>query len=296
MPQPTPGANLVVERHLDYLLSQPEDATGGNVLTYKGDLRFGADTVVRDAIEDLAQSAHRKAKLSVVLETDGGYIEVVPRIADVLRKHFDRVEFIIPNYAYSAGTILVMCGDAILMDYFSVLGPIDPQVERKGGGLVPALGYKKQYERLIEKSNAGTLSTAELAFLIEKFDPAALYSYEQQCKLSVTLLREWLVRYKFKDWKRTKGRGVEVTEDYKRERAEKIAEILGDTDRWHVHGRGINMQTLIGVVQLEIEDFGEKPALSKAIREYHRLLGDYLAVMPYDAALHTRGRYVPLAG
>jgi hypothetical protein len=112
----------------------------------------------------------------------------------------------------------------------------------------------------------------------------------------VTLLREWLVKYKFKDSKRTKGRGVEVTDEYKRERAEAIAEILGDTDRWHIHGRGINMQPLIRDVQLEIEDFGEKPALSKAIRECHRRLGGYLAVMPYDAALHTRDRFVPLSG
>ena len=37
------------------------------------------------------------------------------------------------------------------MDYYSVLGPIDPQVNR-GEGLVPALGYLKKYDELIEKS------------------------------------------------------------------------------------------------------------------------------------------------
>ena len=33
-----------------------------------------------------------------------------------------------------------MSGDAIFMDYFSVLGPIDPQLP-KGDTMVPALGY-----------------------------------------------------------------------------------------------------------------------------------------------------------
>jgi ClpP class serine protease len=51
----------------------------------------------------------------------------------------------------SAGTVLVMCGDNIYMDYFSVLGPIDPQVKRrsKGNVYVPALGYLEKYNELV---------------------------------------------------------------------------------------------------------------------------------------------------
>ena len=44
-----------------------------------------------------------------------------------------------------------MAGDAIYMDYFSVLGPIDPQLP-KDDKMIPALGYLEQYKRLIEKS------------------------------------------------------------------------------------------------------------------------------------------------
>jgi len=51
------------------------------------------------------------------------------------------VDFLIPSHAMSAGTILAMSGDAIHMDYYSVLGPIDPQVENQEGRLIPALGY-----------------------------------------------------------------------------------------------------------------------------------------------------------
>jgi len=51
-----------------------------------------------------------------VLTTGGGSIEVVQRIVDVFRQHYTLVDFIVPNYAYSAGTVLAMSGDAIYMD------------------------------------------------------------------------------------------------------------------------------------------------------------------------------------
>ncbi len=48
-------------------------------------------------------------------------------MVSVMRKHYKEVSFIVPSHAYSAGTVLVLSGDKIYMDYYSVLGPIDPQ-------------------------------------------------------------------------------------------------------------------------------------------------------------------------
>jgi hypothetical protein len=64
--------------------------------------------------------------------------------------------------------------------------------------MVPALGYLNKYNELIRKSYRGTLSTAELTFLVEKFDPAEMDLYEQARDLTIDLLKTWLVRYKFK--------------------------------------------------------------------------------------------------
>ena len=50
------------------------------------------------------------------------------------------MNFIVPEYAYSAGTIFCMSGDNIYMDYYSVLGPIDPTVQNKDGRWVAAFG------------------------------------------------------------------------------------------------------------------------------------------------------------
>jgi len=132
----------------------------------------------------------------LVLETNGGQIEVVERIADLIRYHYpEEVSVIIPNYAMSAGTVLAMVGDSIYMDYYSVLGPIDPQVQIKNGDtFVPALGYLAKYNELIDKSAKGTLTSAEVAFLLDKFDPAELHQFQQARALSIELLKKWLVK------------------------------------------------------------------------------------------------------
>lgn len=69
----------------------------------------------------------------------------------------------------SAGTVFVMAGDQIFMNYSSCLGPIAPQIE-KDGKFVPALSYLNQYKQLYEKAESGQLNTAELV-LLNNLDP-----------------------------------------------------------------------------------------------------------------------------
>jgi ClpP class serine protease len=132
------GANAIVEQQLMTLLGSIETDFGVDVLTYAGPIVSGADDRIKDAIETLRR---RKRRLLFILETYGGYAEVVRRISDTLRHHYQMVEFLVPSHAMSAGTILAMSGDSIWMDYYSVLGPIDPQVPGKDGHrLIPAVG------------------------------------------------------------------------------------------------------------------------------------------------------------
>lgn len=284
----------IVEGQLDERIQKIETFMDADVIAFVGSFLFGLEEVFRDQVEGAASGTEKKEKVVVVLETEGGYIEVVQRIAETLRHHYSGVEFIVPNFAMSAGTVLVMSGDAIHMDYFSILGPIDPQVGHADGGQVPALGYLARYRELIEKADQGTLNTAELAILIEKFDQAELYRYEQARKLSISLLEEWLVKYKFKDWEKTQKRGRKVTDRMRRNRATTIAKKLSNPDRWHSHGRGISMEVLRRDINLRIEDFGENNELRDIIRVYCKLLRDYMVRLRHAAVLHRRGSYVPL--
>lgn len=259
-----------------------ESVLEADVLTIISPINWGLEHAVKAATEAREE---RGETLAVILDTPGGVVEVVERIVRVLRHHYSEVKFIIPDKAMSAGTVLAMSGDDILMDYHSCLGPIDPQLE-KDGRLVPALSYLSQFEALIEKSHDETLSTAEVV-LLQKLDLAELHQFALARDLSINLLKKWLTSYKFKDWAVTETERTPVTPEMKEERATWIAHRLNDHERWLTHGRGIDMRTLRDELRLRIEDFGENSELKKAIWDYFWFLRDHMARNGLVSFVHT---------
>ncbi len=158
---------------------------------------------------------------------------------------------------------------------------------------MPALGYLVKWQELLDKARAGTLTLAEVQLMIEGFDQAELYQYEQARELSVTLLKEWLVEYKFKNWTVTETNKHPVTAEMRRQRAEEIARALNDTDRWHSHGTGISMAILQRDLNLQIDDLDRDPTRSEQVKQYDGLLADYLAKRGNGGVLHTVGRFLP---
>nr|VFJ53073.1 MAG: Serine dehydrogenase proteinase [Candidatus Kentron sp. FM]VFJ56362.1 MAG: Serine dehydrogenase proteinase [Candidatus Kentron sp. FM]VFK11183.1 MAG: Serine dehydrogenase proteinase [Candidatus Kentron sp. FM] len=233
----------------------------------------GLDTQVKQNIESL--DSKRSNRLVVVLDTYGGVIEVVERIVNTIRKHYNEMDVIIPDHAMSAGTIFALSADNIYMNYFSYLGPIDPQVVQVDGRLSPALGYLEQFNRLSEESKNRELTQPE-AILLEKLDLADLYRYDQAREHSVELIEDWLSKYKFKSWTKTETKGSVVTGRKKKSRAKAIAKQLNNTKRWHAHGRGINMFVMREELKLKIEDFDENDKLSSQIRSLYDLVTDYM--------------------
>ncbi len=294
MVSPLPkNANDFIEEQLDQRARDLEKTLGSHVLSFSGDIIGGVDDRIRSVVERRKSEGKDCKKLTMLVTTLGGYIEVVQRIVDTLRHNYDVVDFVVPNYAFSAGTVLVMSGDAIWMDYYSRLGPIDPQVASQSGKPVPATGYLRQWERLIQKAKDGKITLPEIQLMIQGFDQAELYSYEQQRELSIALLKEWLTKYKFKNWTKTATRGVTVTDRMRKARASKIAKQLSNTERWHVHSYGISMDVLREEMNLLIDDFGSKPKPSTQIKGYYGLLDDYMVKMGHEGVLHTAGIYLP---
>ncbi len=251
-----------------------------DVFSYFGPIFDGLEPAIQGLIEDLAADINKKDRLVVVLTTTGGSAVAVERYVSIIRHHYKTVDFFVPNYAYSAGTIFCMSGDNIYMDYSSVLGPIDPQVQNKDGKWVAALGYLDKVNDAILKSNSGTLSNAEF-LMVKDLDLAELRSYEQAKELTIELLKKWLVKYKFKDWNEHQTThpaklGQPVTVEEKEERATQIAAMLNDNAHWKSHSRPINMEALRDL-GLRIEDYGLDDTLKGLIRDYYDLLSDYVA-------------------
>ena len=257
-----------------------------DVIGYFGQIHPAYFRRFRNFIEEIkSKSTRSENSLSIVLRTTGGSAEVVERLVGVIRHHYDNLNLIVPDIAMSAGTIFCMAGDRIYMDYSSSLGPIDPQVMLPdGSGYVAALGY---LDKVREITNKRRLSPADAVFL-RGLDLARLALYEQARDLSIDLLKQWLVQYKFKNWTvhRTTKPGAKVTAKEKETRAEEIATALSDNKRWHSHGRALDVDKL-KTLRLEIDDYSGDQRLQGAIRSFNDLLTGYMDRMELTFHLHS---------
>jgi hypothetical protein len=284
--------NDAIEMILEQVNGQLARHFNSEVIFLKASLEPPVDDFIKDEIEELTQQKSTGNKLTVFVETEGGFVETVERIVSVFRKHYGIVEYVIPNYAYSAGTILVLSGDELYMDYYSVLGPIDPQIDMNEEGSVPGMGYLAKFKELLAQINDPGKEPEEtrgqMAYLIKRFDPAILFTIEQAIEHSKSLLRAWLPQYKFKSWTVKETSGEAVTPADRQQRAGEIATILGNAEHWHSHGRGIGIKDLESdLIKLKVVNYGDDKVLNGNISHYYGLLIDYVRRNGYKSVLHS---------
>lgn len=237
-------------------LSKPNAPTS---ITY-GDL-----LPVRDQLSSLQGSA-----LDLILETPGGVAEVVEDIVRLLRAQFNHVGVIVPGWAKSAGTILAMACDEVLMEPGSALGPIDAQLNWQGKVFsADALleGVEKIKQEVIQ---TGVLNKAYIPIL-QGISPGELQSAENAQKFSKQLVTDWLAHYKFQGWAEHSSTGAPVTDADRQARASEVATCLCDHRRWLTHGRSVGLADLEGM-RLRVTDYSKQPDLADAVRRYHTLL------------------------
>ncbi len=220
---------------------------------------------VQDQLANLSGDA-----LDVILETPGGSGETAEDIIRIIRDRYEKLGMIVPGWAKSAGTIMVMAGDEILLGPESALGPIDAQLQWHGkmfsaGALLE--GFKK-IKAEVEKS--GQLNKAYIPIL-QGISPGELESARNSLEFAKVIVQRWLASYKFKFWEAHSSTGEPVTDEEKESRAKEIADCLCDHGKWLVHGRSLKIGDLTDV-GLKIEDYSETPDLADAIRRYHALL------------------------
>ncbi|MHB9156372.1 MAG: SDH family Clp fold serine proteinase, partial [Endomicrobiales bacterium] len=97
--------------------------------------------------------------IDLVLHTPGGLALPSLQIAYAIRRHKGRVTTFVPHYAMSAGTLIALASDEIVMGEHAVLGPVDPQVgEYPAVSLLAAVAMKP-----VEKIDDKTLILADVA-------------------------------------------------------------------------------------------------------------------------------------
>jgi len=150
-------------------------------------------------IRDLLASKKDLQKVDMYIETPGGSGETAEEIVKFLRNNFDTVSFVVSGEAKSAGTIIVLSGDEILMTETGSLGPIDAQM-KIGRSVISAYDYIEWVEeKRKEAEEQGRLNPFD-ATMVAQITPGELGSVFHALKFAEDLVVEWLINYKFKKW------------------------------------------------------------------------------------------------
>ena len=198
-----------------------------------------------------------ETRVDVLLASNGGSGQQVGRFVDALRPRFQEVDFLIPSFCMSAGTMFALSGDNIWMTSRACLGPIDPQVPTAGGRFVPAQALLLLVEKLQRDGEVAIKTGGMIPWtavrIVDTIDKKELGEAITASDYSRRMVQEFLVRYKFGHWDVRKTSGARVDEEYKRTRAAEIADALCSHERWKSHGHAINREVLLSEIKLKIE-------------------------------------------
>ena len=102
------------------------------VLSFITSDRQGMETAIaQDCINpfvDLLEQIGPTKRISLILHTNGGQTLAAWRLVNLIRMFCDNLEVLVPLNALSAGTLIAIGADRVVMTKQAALGPIDPSV------------------------------------------------------------------------------------------------------------------------------------------------------------------------
>jgi len=214
-------------------------------------------------IHDLLSCKKDIKKIDIYLETPGGRGETAEEIVRFLRSKFDTVSFVISSEAKSAGTIIALSGDEILMTETGSLGPIDAQM-RIGRSVVSAYDYMDWINKKRDEAEKNGKLNPFDATMVAQITPGELENVYHALKFAEELVKDWIIGYKFGKWTQTETHKRHVTQEMKEQRASEIAKALTDHSKWRLHGRSIKAEDL-EEIGLKIKRVDGDPKLADVI-------------------------------
>jgi Serine dehydrogenase proteinase len=205
--------------------------TGRPLLCYISGTATSIDRDDTVFLVDLLHNVAPGSDLDFMLHTGGGDIDAAEKLISVVRTCVGsgRLRMIVPDYAKSAGTLMALGADEILMSDTSELGPIDPQItlDDGNGNLIPhsVQSYLDAYaahSSVLQKDP----NNIAARIMLGKLDPATLKVFEA--------VRERARRFAETQLKRGM---CAATGNYTAAAAKLI-----DTNKWLTHGQMIGWQ------------------------------------------------------
>jgi hypothetical protein len=225
--------------------------------------------------EMLGQIPQEQKELDIFIATPGGSADQVNLFVEAMRPRFDKVDFIVPYKAMSAGTLWALSGDRIWMDSRAFLGPLDPQVPGADGQYVPAQALVLLLNE-IQRIGQDAINRKEnppwaYVRLLDKMDQKQVGAALSSTGYVVKLASQYLDRYKFAQWV-AHGNGQPVTAAERKVRAEEAATQLASHDRWKAHGHAISRDVLWQELKIKIDHPESVTGLQRAIRRLWALV------------------------
>ncbi len=267
-------AHAQFEEELNRLINEYSKIRNCNLLVYVAPTQSNIPDVILSQkdfyfIKDILDATIiKKENLDIYLETPGGSGETAEEIVKYIRKKYNKVSFVICGEAKSAGTIIAMSGDEILMTDTGSLGPIDAQM-LIGRSQISAYDYTDWIEEKRKEAEKKSLNQVDVAILAQ-ISPGELKGAINAQEYAVEMVKEWLVKYKFKNWNHTKTRGIPVTQKMKEDRAAEIAHDLNNHNKWKTHGRSLKKEDLEGI-KLNITDIEQNSELKDIVYRIHTI-------------------------
>ncbi|MGP1520094.1 MAG: SDH family Clp fold serine proteinase [Treponema sp.] len=129
--------------------------------------------------------------LVLILHTPGGEINATESIVEYLHSKFKYIETIVPTFAMSAGTMIALSTDKIIMGRPSQLGPIDPQMIVDGRS-VSSRSIFNLFERAKKEIADDVINAHAWAPILASLSNGILIEAEKANKYSEDLVKKWL--------------------------------------------------------------------------------------------------------
>ncbi|WKZ83573.1 MAG: serine protease [Acidimicrobiia bacterium] len=182
--------------------------------------------------------------LTLLLHTPGGITNAAETIVRYLRAKFPHIEVVVPAYAMSAGTMISLASDRIIMGHQSQLGPIDPQMPVGGGRFVSARAVVDQFAKAKEEITDDLTLAHIWAPILQSLGPSLLQEAQNALDYGERMVAEWLAEWMLKG------------DPHRVSKAASIAEHFNDATQHKSHGRRIDRAEAAskGVVVEALED------------------------------------------
>ena len=215
------------------LIREIQNRTGRPLVCYVSGIRSGIDEEDIMPFFDILHNVPPGETLEFLLHTPGGSGDAAEKLIRTVRGKVrqGQVHIIVPDFAKSAGTLMVLGADRVVMSDMSELGPIDPQMRfvDSGSGQArwqPVQNYLDAYYEYT-KTLTEQPDNVPARMMLDRLDPVTVKLWQATVdrarQSAETLLKIGMFRDNDGNWSQT-------------------ANELRDTRRWLSHSQMISWQ------------------------------------------------------